>query len=159
MTITNRPSLANLARMSLGEIAALSGETLLLLQEEANEALRRAKADKDWLDGALERKYGAIAAELRKNGGKDTGTVRFEDGGVTVAADLPKKVEWDQEKLAATVESIRASGDDPAEYVDLAFKVPERKFAAWPGHIRAAFEAARTVKTGKPSFEMKLQST
>jgi len=158
MSIPNRPSLADLARMPLGDIIALSGETLALLQEEADEALRRAKTAKDWLDGALERKYGAVAAELRRREGKDTGTVRFDDGGVTVVADLPKKVEWDQEQLAATVERIRASGDDPTEYVDLAFKVPERKYGAWPIHIRAAFEAARTVKTGKPTFTLKLQS-
>ncbi len=158
MTIPNRPSLADLARLPLGEIVALSAETLALLQEEADETLRRAKATKEWLDGALDRKYGAIAAELRRQEGKDTGTVRFDDGGVTVVADLPKKVEWDQEQLAATVERIRAAGDDPAEYVDLAFKVPERKYGAWPGHIRAAFEAARTVKAGKPSFSLKAKS-
>lgn len=158
MTIPNRPSLADLARMPLGEIVALCGETLALLQEEADETLRRAKTAKDWLDGALDRKYGAIAAGLRRSEGKDTGTVRFDDGGVTVVADLPKKVEWDQDQLAATVERIRAAGDDPTEYVDLAFKVPERKYGAWPGHIRTAFEAARTVKAGKPSFSLKPKS-
>ena len=158
MSIPNRPGLADLARMPLGDIIALSGETLALLQEEADEALRRAKTAKDWLDGALDRKYGAIAAEMRRREGKDAGTVRFDDGGVTVVADLPKKVEWDQGQLAATVERIRAAGDDPAEYVDLAFKVPERKYGAWPGHIRTAFEPARTVKAGKPTITLKLQS-
>ncbi len=83
--------------------------------------------------------------------------MRFDDGGVTVVADLPKKVEWDQEQLAATVERIRASGDDPAEYVDLAFKVPERKYGAWPGHIRTAFEAARTVKAGNADFNRRME--
>ncbi len=155
MTITNRPSLADLMHMPVGEIAALSGETLVLLQEEAEETLRRAKMAKDWLDGVLDRKYGAIAAEMRRQEAKDTGTVRFDDGGVTVVADLPKRVEWDQVQLAATVERIRAAGDDPAQYVDLAYKVPERKFGAWPAHIRAAFEAARTVRAGKPSFTLK----
>ncbi|BAE49951.1 hypothetical protein [Paramagnetospirillum magneticum] len=155
MTIPNRPRLADLLQMPLGEIAALSGETLALLQEEADAALRHAKAAKDLLDGALDRKYGPLATEYRRQDGKDTGTVRFDDGAVTVVADLPKKVEWDQEQLAATVERIRASGDDPAEYVDLAFKVSERKYGAWPAHIRAAFESARTVKTGKPTFSLK----
>jgi len=158
MSIPNRPSLADLARTPIGEVVALSGETLVLLQEEAEDALRRAKAAKDWLDGALDRKYGAVAAEHRRIEGKDTGTVRFDDGGITVVADLPKKVEWNQEQLAATVERIRASGDDPAEYVDLTFKVPERKYGAWPAHIRTAFEAARTVKAGKPTFAFKPQS-
>ena len=66
MTIPNRPSLADLARMPLGDIVALSGETLALLQEEADETLRRAKTAKDWLDGALDRKYGfRLATGLR----------------------------------------------------------------------------------------------
>ncbi len=155
MTIPNRPRLADLVQMPVGEVAQFSSEILALLQEEAEESLRRAKMQKDWLDGVLDRRYATIAAELRSREGKDTGTVRFADGGVTVVADLPKKVEWDQEQLAATVERIRAAGDDPTEYVETAFKVPERKYGAWPGHIRAAFEAARTVKTGKPTFTLK----
>ncbi len=32
----------------------------------------------------------------RRAEGKDTGTARFQDGSVTVVADLPKRVEWDQ---------------------------------------------------------------
>jgi hypothetical protein len=155
MSIPNRPSLADLARLPLGEIVALSAETLALLQEEAEETLRRAKAAKDWLDGALERKYGVLATEHRRIEGKDTGTVRFDDGAITVVADMPKKIEWDQEQLAATVERIRAAGDDPGEYIETAFKVSERKYGAWPAHIRTAFEGARTVKTGKPTFALR----
>ncbi|CAA7620499.1 hypothetical protein [Magnetospirillum sp. SS-4] len=158
MTIPNRPRLADMMRLPLGEVADLPVEMLALLQEDVEHGLRNAKTAKDWLDGVLDRRYATIAAELRSREGKDTGTVRFDDGGITVVADLPKKVEWDQEQLAATVERIRASGDDPTEYVDLAFKVPERKYGAWPIHIRAAFEAARTVKTGKPTFTLKQQS-
>ena len=155
MSIPIRPSLADLARMPIGEIVALSGETLALLQEEAEEALRRAKAAKDWLDGALERKYGALATEHRRTEGKDSGTVRFDDGAVTVVADLSKKVEWDQTQLAAIVERIRTGGGEPSEYVETSLKVSERKYGAWPAHIRTAFEAARTVKTGKPTFVLK----
>ena len=158
MSIPNRPSLADLARMPIGEIVALSGETLALLQEEAEEALRRAKAAKDWLDGALERKYGALATEHRRTEGKDSGTVRFDDGAVTVVADLSKKVEWDQTQLAAIVERIRTGGGEPGEYVETSFKVSERKYGAWPAHIRTAFEPARTVKTGKPTFVLKPSS-
>ena len=158
MSIPNRPSLADLARMPIGDIVALSGETLALLQDEAEEALGRAKAAKDWLDGALERKYGALAAEHRRMEGKDTGTVRFDDGAVTVVADLSKKVEWDQTQLAAIVERIRTGGGEPGEYVETSFKVSERKYGAWPAHIRTAFEAARTVKTGKPTFVLKPSS-
>ncbi|MCX8999149.1 hypothetical protein NOF55_18755 [Rhizobiaceae bacterium BDR2-2] len=154
--IPNRISLDELRRMAVGDIAALPAEQLALLQDEASEALRRAKMASDWLDGAIALKYTDRAVMARLEAAKDTGTVRFDDGTVTVIADLPKRVDWDQEKLAALVERIRTEGDDPAEYVDVAIKVPERKFAAWPAHIRSAFEDARTVRTGKPRFRFSL---
>ena len=156
MTIPNRPTLNDLPNMPIGDIAALPAETLALLQDEADEALRSAKTTRDWIGGALALKYDTAAAKARQVAGKDTGTVRIQDGSVTVVADLPKKIDWNQAQLAALVERIRAEGDDPAEYVDTAIKVPERKFAAWPSHIRSAFEDARTVRVGKPTFRLSL---
>ena len=50
-----------------------------------------------------------------------TGAVRFDDGDFTVVADLPKRVDWDQGRLADMVARIEEAGDDPSEYVDLAF--------------------------------------
>lgn len=156
MTIPNRINLDDLRTKPIGEIAALSGEELASLKDQADERLRAAKTLCDWLDGAIALKYTDRAAMARMEAAKDTGTVRFDDGAVTVIADLPKRVDWDQDKLATLVERIRAEGDDPAEYVDIAIKVPERKYAAWPGHIRVAFEGARTVRPAKPSFRLSL---
>jgi hypothetical protein len=153
----NRPSLEEIRRLPIGEIAVLSADQLALLQEDAEAAFQRAKTLKEWLEGAIVLRYGDQAASARAAEDKDTGTVRFDDGPVTVVADLPKRVEWAQAQLAALVERIRASGEDPSEYVELAFKVPERKYAAWPAHIRSAFEPARTVKTGKPTFMLRLR--
>ena len=48
-------------------------------------------------------------------------------------------------------------GTTRAEYVDIAFKVPERKYAAWPEAIRQGFEPARTVKTGALKVEIQPQ--
>ena len=158
MTIPNHPTLADLAHMPIGDIVALSAESLALLLEDAEEALRLAKAAKDWLDGAVARKYADRASAVRVAAGKDSGTVRFDDGAVAVVADLPKKVDWDQAKLAAVVDRIRAEGDDPTEYVEVSFKVAERKYGAWPSHIRSAFEAARTVRVGKQSFKLQMNS-
>ena len=90
---------------------------LALLQEEAEEAAKAARQLADWLNGAIALRYGDRAAAARRAEGKDTGTVRFEDDEVTVIADLPKRVEWDQAKLGEMVARIRAAGDDPAEYV------------------------------------------
>lgn len=157
MTAANRPSLDDIQNLPIGEIAALPADQLALLQEDAEAAFLAAKTLKEWLEGAIALRYRDRAASARAAEDKDAGTVRFDDGPVTVIADLPKRVEWDQTQLATLVERIRASGEDPSEYVELARKVPERKYAAWPAHIRSAFAPARMVKTGKPTFVLRLR--
>jgi hypothetical protein len=154
---SNRPCREDIRTMPIGETATLPADQLALLQEEAVAALNAAKTLKDWLKGAVALRYADRAQALRCDQGKDTGMVRFEDGGVTVVADLPKKVDWNQGQLAALVECIRASGGHPAEYVEITFKVPERKYAAWPSHIRDVFAAARMVRVGKPAFLLSLR--
>jgi hypothetical protein len=154
MNIANRPSLTELSHMPIADVVALPAMVLALLQEDADAAMRSAKASKDWLDGAISRKFSDQAAAHRRGEGKDTGTARFQDGPVTVVADLPKRVEWDQSSLADLVERIKANGEDPREYMEISFKVSERKYTAWPSHIQSAFAEARTVRTGKETFKL-----
>ena len=154
---TNRPRLGDIRTMPIGEIAELPAPMLALLQDEAEEAVKAARHLADWLNGAIALRYGDRAAAARRAEGKDTGTIRLDDGEVTVIADLTKRVDWDQSELATLVAAIRAEDGDPAEYVDTVFRVPERKYAAWPRHIRTAFERARTVKSGRPSFKLTLR--
>ena len=154
MNIPNRITLNDLRGMQVGAIAALSGGELAPLRQEADEQLRAAKALCDWLDGAIALKYGDRAHAVRIADSKDTGTIRFADGAVTVVAELPIRVDWDQAKLAILVERIRADGEDPTEYVDISVDVAERKYSAWPSHIRLAFDGARTVRTGNQRFRV-----
>ncbi|HXF88167.1 MAG TPA: hypothetical protein VNK48_07440 [Xanthobacteraceae bacterium] len=156
---SNRPHLADIRTMPVGEIDKLPAEHLALLQQDAEEALNAAKRTKDWLEGAIALRYGEEAARLRAAQGKDTGTVRFDDGPVTVIAHLPKRVEWDQDRLAELVERIRASGERVTDYVSIEIKVSERAFTAWPEAIRQAFAPARTVRTGKPTFRLMLEES
>ena len=154
MSIANRPSLTELMNMPIADLVALPAEMLALLQEDADAALQSAKTTKDWLDGAISRRFSDKAAINRREKGKDTGTVRFQDGAVTVVAELPKRVDWDQTHLADLVERIKAGGEDPREYVEISLKVSERKYTAWPSHIQSAFAEARTVRTGKENFKL-----
>ena len=153
----NRPQLGDLPTMPIGEIAALPADLLAVLQEEAEDAAKAARSLADWLNGAIALRYADRAAAARRAEGKDTGTVRLDDGEVTVIADLPKRVDWDQARLGQIIARIRAAGDDPDEFVETTFRVAERKYAAWPSHISTAFERARTVKPGKPSFKLALR--
>ncbi|HLS58538.1 MAG TPA: hypothetical protein VK022_02820 [Paracoccaceae bacterium] len=153
----NTPTADDLASIADTELAQLPVELLAILQHETDEKLKRARAARARLDMALTIRYATRAAEARRAQGKDTGTVRFADGDFTVVTDLPKRVDWDQDRLAGIVERIRAAGDDPAQYVDVAVKVPERKYAAWPDAVRAVFEPARTVRTSAFKVELLAQ--
>ena len=155
---TNRTTLDVLRHMPVSEIIALPADHLAMVQADAREALDGAKRMHDWIESAIRLRYEQRAIAARGATGKDTGTVRFEDGDVTVIADLPKKVEWDQDKLAAVVERIRAAGDNPTEYVEVTYKVAERAYTAWPTHIRDAFAPARTVRVGRPTFKLSLDA-
>ncbi|TSJ64153.1 hypothetical protein FO470_02345 [Starkeya sp. 3C] len=152
--ISSTITLDAIRTMPVGEIAVLPADVLAILQQDADAALKNAKTLKDWLDGAIALKFGERARQARATLGKDTGTVRFSDGAVIIVADLPKKVEWDQGRLAALVETIRASGEDPTQYIEIRLEVSERAYGAWPDAIRRAFEPARTLKTGKPTFRL-----
>ena len=152
--LSNLPGLADLPDLALSEIAALPAEELLRLQEEAGAAVESARRLKDRLDGAIAQRYAERARLARVAAGKDTGTVRLEDGAVVVIADLPKKVSWDQDALARMAARIRDANDNPADFMEIAYRVPERKFTAWPPALRDGFAAARTVETGKPTFRL-----
>ncbi|RYU61318.1 hypothetical protein EWI61_04805 [Methylolobus aquaticus] len=152
----NPVTLDTLPTLGVGDIAALSPETLFELRQAATERLAAAKALADQLEQALDRKYAETAKALRLSQGKDTGVVHFDDGAVRISADLPKKVEWDQPRLAEIVQRIQANGDDPAEFVEVTYRVSETKFNAWPESLRRVFAPARTLKTGKPGFRLAL---
>ena len=152
------PGTDRLVQMPVGELATLPASELFRLQREVDEALRRAKLAVAWLDGALSLRYSARAHQARATDLKDMGTVRFEDNGVTVVADLPKKIDWDQDALSGVVELLTAEGENPRHYVEITFKVSERRYAAWPPHIRKVFEAARTVQAGAQSFRLTTDS-
>ena len=49
-------------------------------------------------------------------------------------------------------------GDFYEDAVDIGFKVPERKYTAWPTAIREAFAAARAVRAAKPTFRLTIKS-
>ncbi len=155
---TNRPTMDAARYLPVCDLLALPAPHLALLQEEARTSLEAAKRLQDWIEGIIAVRYGERAIALRAEQRKDAGTVRFVDGDVTIVADLPKRVEWDQDKLAAVVERIRAAGDNPAEYIEVSYKVAERAYTSWPEHIRTAFTCARTVRTGRATFKLSLDA-
>ena len=144
----NIPSVEDMLNMPAGELAQMPVELLAALQAELDHAGKQLKAATARFGTALEVRYATRAAEARRACGKDTGTVRLSDGDYTVVADLPKRVDWDQEQLAQIARNIADSGEDPAEFIDTKLTVSERKYGALPEAWRKGFEPARTVRTG-----------
>ncbi|MET4127955.1 hypothetical protein [Roseovarius sp. MBR-6] len=150
----NAPRLIDLDRFAIGDIAAFPPELLLDLQTTALTETARVKRLRDRLEAGIAQRYEAAAAAERATQGKTSGTVRIEDDGIVIVADLPKKVTWDQDRLAAMAERIRAAGDDTTEYLEIAYRVPERRYGAWPAAMREGFADARSETTGKPVFRL-----
>jgi len=144
----NTPSINDMLNMPTGDLAQMPVELLAALQAELDHADKQLKAATTRFNAALEVRYATRAAEARRACNKDTGTVRLVDGDYTVVADLPKRVDWDQELLAQIARNIADSGEDPAEFIDTKLTVSERKYGALPEAWRRGFEPARTVKVG-----------
>ena len=152
--MSNRTTLAELRGRDAATAARLPPADLALLMDDAAALRADAKQVSDLLAEALHRRYGPVAAERRHAEGKDTGRVRFLDAGFEIAADLPKRIEWDQAQLARGVETLRSWGEDPADYVATEIKVAEGRFTAWPPKLQALFQPARTVSIGRPSYTL-----
>ena len=144
----NTPSVNDMLNMPTGELARMPVELLAGLQAELAHATTQLKAATARFSTALDVRYATRAAEARRACAKDTGTVRLADGDYTVVADLPKRVDWDQAKLAQIAANIADSGENPAEFIDTKLTVSERKYGALPEAWRKGFEPARTVKVG-----------
>ena len=95
MNIPNHIQIDDLSAMEVADIASLPVELLTALQSEIAERLTITRLMKDRFDSALECRFSLQAKEARAAHGKDTGTVRFNEGPAQVVADLPKKVSGD----------------------------------------------------------------
>jgi hypothetical protein len=138
--------LADLETQPLAEL-----DRMLRLVASAEETARNYR---QLLHSVMHHRFHDRAQSLRTDAGKATGTVRFEQDGFTVIADLPKRLEYDQRKLREAVQSLQKWGEDPENYVSLEIKVSEAKYSAWPPAVRQLFEPARTLKTGKPTYKL-----
>jgi hypothetical protein len=145
---------ADLPDLSVSQIAGLPQQRLQELDISLNELMAWAKQARERINTALEQRYGEQARAALVESGRDFGVSHLSDGPLRVTYELPKRVSWDQKRLAEIAERIVASGERVQDYMDVDLSVSETRFNNWPPALKEQFAAARTVKPGKASFRL-----
>lgn len=147
---------AGLPDLSVSQMAALPHERLQELDILLNEMQTQVKQARERLAAALEQRYGEQGRAALVDSGRDFGVAHVSDGPLRVTYELPKRVSWDQPRLAEIAERIVAAGERVQDYMDVDLSVPESRFNNWPPALKEQFTAARTVKPGKAAFRLAL---
>ncbi|MDR1207866.1 MAG: hypothetical protein LBJ89_00780 [Holosporales bacterium] len=141
-------ALGLLDESSVQEISNLPIQDLQALAARLKEAIETQERRKKVLNEAMRLRFEGTAKAMLNQEGKDTGTVRLQEGNTTVIANFRKKVDWDQELLA----SILAEHPEYKADVKCALSLEERKYNNWPESIQKIFESARSVKVSGYEF-------
>ena len=147
---------ADIAEMSVSQLASLPPAQKQEISRNLDEALDWLKKARAKFDAALDAAYGERARAALRESGRDFGTAHISDGSLHIKFDLPKKVSWDQKRLAEIAERIAASGEKVEGYLDVKLSVSESRYTNWPPALQQQFATARTVDSGKPSFQLTL---
>lgn len=156
MTIKNTPDVDDVFN-NPDLLKDLPPAVLMALTDGAKQLQAKGSFVAKAITGELERRYSAHIAGAYQAAQKDTGTVHVFDGDFDIEVNRPKKIEWDQAVLKAVQNKIAAGGDNPAEYIKAELTVEEKKYAAWPEHIRKVFEPARTLKPGTMTIKLSMK--
>ena len=156
--MSNRTTLAQLAEMEPSGVHALPLDHIAMMLEDVALSKSQYRIAETRLNDELLRRFGDAADATRKGLGKDTGTVTILESGFRIRADLPKRVVWDQAKLAEVSTIVQEWGEPLTDFMTVEYKVAENKFNAWPRTIKAVFEPARTVAPGAPTFKIEREA-
>ncbi|WP_157314589.1 hypothetical protein [Chitinibacter sp. GC72] len=141
---------------SIAQLEAMPAAEFQQLDLSLAELQRWVKDAQERMQAAKVRRFGTLEQQARLRESKPNGVIHFDAGDFQVTADAPKRVSWDQTKLADLARRITANGEKLEDYIDIEYTVPEARFNAWPESWRAQFMPARTVKIGKPTYRLAL---
>lgn len=146
----------SLPDLSVSQMATLPRVHLQELDVLLNEMQTQVKQARERLNAALDQRYGEQGRAALVESGRDFGVTHLSDGPLRVTYELPKRVSWDQPRLAEIAERIVGAGERVQDYMDVDLSVSESRFNNWPPALKEQFAAARTVKPGKASFRLAL---
>lgn len=138
----------------INQLMTLSAEELCLLQKHIEQQRQTLKHCHDQWAAVVSQKYARQAQQCRRQHGKPTGVVRFDDGGVAIKTTITKRPRWNQKKLAEMAERIRTHGENPLEFMAVTYQIPESRYNAWPQHLRNMFANARTLELSRETFAL-----
>ena len=148
------PDLQAIMNMPMSDLSAKPGDELLKLVDSLEALLTQTQQVRDWLESAIACKYVYKITSLRSELQHECGLIHFEDGAVKVTSEIPRSITWDQRKLDAIAKTIRGQGEDPQEFMEVQYTVPDTRFDQWPEVIKAAFRPALTVRQGVPNYRL-----
>lgn len=126
---------------------------LLQKKEEIEGRIKTVQEELAAVNADLDHLVSQKLLDLRALTGKEFGAVNLSFEGFKVTETIPKKVEWDQEKLGDLFFKILKSGDKPSNYMKMKLEIGEKQYDAFDPNIREIFAEARTVKPGKPQLK------
>jgi len=138
--------------------------TAITKDETDDSLLRRIESAQNTID-VCERNIKLAKAELLDRREKEIqsllkakdepfGDVNIVVGNHKVKVNVPKKVTWDEKRLAAMHKEITASGENPDMYMKVKYDVSETAYKAFPQEVRDYFASARTVTPGNMSVKI-----
>lgn len=147
-------NLNTIKHMDIKSIVALPLHELDTIRLQIEAMLEDLKSSKEILDTALEVRFSGKTSDLLAASGRDSGAVNFEEDDYLVSAQLPKKVTWNQDKLATLVSNLPI--EDQTKYIETTYKINETRYLTyWPLPLRIMFDDAREVTTGKLKLTLK----
>lgn len=126
---------------------------LLELQRKIAAELHAIKQEAEEVELAIRAKVSDAVASARRELQKFEGTVHAAVEGIEVISTVPKRVEWDSDKLDTLTGELVAMGADPSSFIEFELKISERKYETMPEPLRSLVAQARTVKHGKETFK------
>ena len=125
--------------------------------KSVNDEISALENVKKQIEGAITARVEPAVMAARDELQKYEGTVRAVVEDIEVVHTIPKRVEWDTNKLDDLSGEIVALGLDPSDWIEFTLSVPEKKYSAAPANLRGLLDQARTLKHGKAKIELSVE--
>jgi len=150
MSKRNLPTLSDLAEIDPAEIARFSAEELYVLQTVLTAEQERIKKAAARLLAGIGHRYAKQTDNLRAD--KPHGVIHVSDEGFDIAADLPKRIEWDSDALGELIVSGSLTAEQADHYIRWKYDVLESRYNSAEPKVKALLDKARTVKPGSAKY-------